>query len=156
MILTFPYYDPSGKHNQVFQCQLETLKSAFDTICVSAVPPTLEENGAFAQHLEKQGCVLFNNEPESPIGDHSREGLRLAVEQGSQPVFFGFLGRILFALDTEWRTHFLRDLKRHQATEFTLFERSEVAWDTHPSNYREIEQMISRMFELLSGRDPSS
>jgi hypothetical protein len=33
-----------------------------------------------------------------------------------------------------------------------VFERSPAAWNTYPSNYREIEQMVSRMFYLLCGR----
>lgn len=154
MILTFPYYDPSGRYNQVFQRQLATLRSTFDAICVSAVVPTSENSSGFVQYLEEQGCVVFNNAPNTPIGDHSREALRLALKHGpaQRPVFFGFLGRILYALETKWRSSFLQDLKTHRASECMVFERSQAAWSTHPSNYREIEQMVSRMFQLLCGR----
>jgi len=154
MILTFPYYDPGGKHNKAFQRQLETLKSTFDAVCVSAIPPTSEDNAEFVQWLEEQGCIVFYNASNTPFGDHSRAALRLATEQAQsqQPIFFGFLGRILFALETEWRTSFLQDIKAHQVSEFLIFERSRAAWDTHPSNYREIEQMVSRMFEFLCGK----
>ncbi|MBL7064717.1 MAG: hypothetical protein ISS49_11020 [Anaerolineae bacterium] len=151
MILTFPYYDPSGKHNKVFQRQLETLRSTFDAICVSAVPPTVEDNAEFVHWLEEQGCIVFHNASNTSGGDRARAALRLATEQAQcqRPIFFGFLGRILFALETEWRTSFLQDIKAYQASEFLIFERSQSAWDTHPSNYREIEQMVSRMFEFL-------
>lgn len=154
MILTFPYYDPSGKHNQAFQRQLETLRSTFDAICISAIPPTMQDNAEFVDWLEKQGCIVFCNAPNSSGGDHARAALRLATEQAQcqQPLFFGFLGRILFALETEWRTSFLQDIQAYQTSEFLIFERSQPAWDTHPSNYREIEQMVSRMFEFLCGK----
>jgi hypothetical protein len=154
MILTFLYYDPSGKYNQVFRRQLETLKSTFDAICVSAVAPTAKHNAEFVCWLEEQGCIVFHNAPNTSGGDHARAALRLATEQaqGRQPIFFGFLDRVLFALETAWRTSFLQDIKAYQASEFLIFERSPSAWDTHPSNYREIEQMVSRMFELLCGK----
>jgi hypothetical protein len=51
MILTFPYHDPEGKFNHVFQRQLETLKSTFDAICVSAISPTPTDNSDFVQYL---------------------------------------------------------------------------------------------------------
>jgi hypothetical protein len=152
MILTLPYYDPSGRYNRAFQHQLDALKSAFDAICVSVAPPTGADNAGFVRYLEAQGCVVFDNPAGATIGDQSREALRLALGYTDQPIFFGFLDRILFALETEWRWQFLQDLKVYQTAAFLVFERSQAAWDTHPANYREIEQMVSRMFELLSGR----
>lgn len=155
MILTFPYYDPSGKHNQVFQRQLETLRSTFDAICVSVVAPTVEDNAEFVDWLEKQGCIVCYNAPNTSAGVHARAALQLAAEeaaQAQQPIFFGFLSRLLFTLESEWRMSFLEEIKADQASEFLIFERSRSAWDTHPSNYCEIEQMLSRMFDLLCGK----
>lgn len=152
MILTFPYYDPDGRYNRAFKRQLAALQSAFDTICVSVASPTGENNADFVRYLEAQGCAVFDNPAGATIGDQSREALRLAQQHTDRPIFFGFLDRILFALETEWRRLFLQDLKVYQTAEFLVFERSQVAWDTHPSNYREIELMVSRMFELLCGR----
>ncbi len=153
MILTFLYYDPGGKYNRVFQRQLATMKSAFEKICVSIAPPTSQDNADFVRYLEEQSCVVFDNAPGTPIGEHSHNALRLAVEQAGaqEPIFFGFLDRILFALETDWRTSFLQDIENHRTANCTIFERSQLAWNTHPSNYREIEQMVSRTFELIHG-----
>jgi hypothetical protein len=154
VILAFPYYDPGGKYNQAFQRQLAALKSSFDGICISVVPPTSRDNAAFVQYLEEQGCSVYSSAPNTLHGLHSREALRLALEhaQAQQSIFFGFLDRILFALETGWGTSFLQDLRTYQATKFVLFERSHAAWNTHPANFREIEQMVSRMFEFLHGQ----
>jgi len=94
-----------------------------------------------------------DNAPGSTLGDHSRQALKLALThaRAEQSVFFGFLDRVLFALETEWRESFLWDLKAGQAGEFVMLERSPLAWNTHPSNYREMEQMVSRVFQWLSG-----
>lgn len=152
MILTFPYYDPDGQYNRSFQRQLAVLQSAFDAVCVSVVSPTGGDNADFVRYLKAQGCAVFDNPAGATIGDQSREALRLALEHTDQPIFFGFLDRILFALETEWRRLFLQDIKVYCTAEFLVFERSQAAWNTHPSNYREIEHMVSRMFELLCGR----
>jgi len=151
MILAFPYFDPIGKFNESFQRQLPTLKSAFDAVCLSIVPPTAQANSKFVHYLESQGCLLAHNAHDTQHGTHSREALRLAGAQNPQSIFFGFQDRILFALETEWRESFLRDLDYFREKEFVLFERSQAAWDTHPANFREIEQMVSRMFEFLHG-----
>jgi len=152
MVLAFPYYDPDGRYNRAFQSQLGALQSAFGAVCISVAPPTWEENTDFIRYLKAQGCAVFDNPTGATIGDQSREALRLALQHTGQPIFFGFLDRILFALETKWQYQFLQDLKVYQTAEFLVFERSQAAWDTHPSNYCEIEHMVSRMFELLCGR----
>jgi hypothetical protein len=152
MALTFPYYDPIGQYNRVFQRQLDALQSTFGAVCVSVAPPTGEDNADFVHYLKAQGCAVSDNPTGATIGDQSREALRLALRHTDQPIFFGFLDRILFALETQWRGQFLQDLQVYRAAEFVVFERSQAAWDTHPSNYREIEQMVSRIFELFCGR----
>jgi hypothetical protein len=154
MILSFPYYDPEGRYNRAFQRQLETLQSAFDAVCVSVASPTGKGNASFVSYLKTQGCGVFDNPAKATIGNQSREALRLALAHAKtgQPIFFGFLDRILFALETEWRWQFLQDLTVYRTVEFLVFERSQSAWDTHPANYREIEQMVSRVFELFCGQ----
>ena len=153
MILAFPYHDPQGKCNSTFRRQLTTLQSFFNAVCVGVSPWTVGDNASFCSDLKAQGCLLYPNSSDSTIGDHSRTALQLAVEQsrGRQPIFFGFLDRLLFALETEHRVSFLQDLDHYRQANCMVFERSPSAWRTHPANYAEIERMISRMAELLYG-----
>jgi hypothetical protein len=153
MILAFPYHDPTGKCNVTFRRQLTTLRSFFQNICIGATPGTLRQNAGFCDELDGQGCLIFRNGPDATIGDHSRTALQLAVEQsqGRQSIFFGFLDRLLFALETEHRASFLHNVGCYQGEECMVFERSPSAWRTHPANYAEIERMLSRMGELLYG-----
>lgn len=153
MILTIPYHDPEGKYNQSFQHQLPTLQSAFDEICLSIVPETEMANASFVRGLKEQGCLVVENWPGSPVGEHLRNALRLAAEQASpqRSIFFGFLDRILFALETGFRADFLHDVKQHRSETCMIFERSESAWATHPANFKEIEQMVSRTGEWFFG-----
>ena len=153
MILAFPYHDPDGRCNVALKRQLGTLRASFDAICIGATPWTVEGNARFVSELKEQGCLVYENGPDSSIGDHSRTALQCALDhaQGRRPVFFGFLDRFLFALETEHRVSFLQDLDRYRAIECMAFERSPRAWRTHPANYAEIERMLSRMGELLYG-----
>ena len=105
MILAFPYHDPEGRCNPVLRKQLGTLQTFFSAVCIGATPSTVEINAGFVSELCEEGCLVYENAPNSVIGDHSRTALQLAVEQaqGQQPIFFGFLDRFLFALETEHR-----------------------------------------------------
>jgi hypothetical protein len=150
MTLAFTYHDPDGRYNKVLQRQLGHLRSAFDRICVSVTAPTEAHNGAFLEQLEIGGCAVSYNPSESAIGDHFREALRLAVPL-RQPIFFGFIDRVLYAMESEWKASFLSDLAQLKTRPFTIYDRSQLAWDTHPSNYREIEHMVSRMGDWLFG-----
>jgi hypothetical protein len=153
MICAFPYHDPEGRYNQVFAVQLDQLRTAFDGICISISPPTVEHNASFVEYLRQQGCHLFHNQPGSVSGDHFRQALRLAVDQAQdeQPIFYGFIDRILFVMETQWKESFLQDLRECQEREFVIFERTPFSWKTHPTNYREIEQMVSRIGQWLYG-----
>jgi len=154
VILTLPYYDPTGQLNASLRRQLATLQAAFTALCFNVVADTAECNGEAIGELAAQGCAVHKCPPGASIGDQSRAALRLALTRPATDgsIFFGFLNRVLFALETEHRAVFLHDLSTAPAHDLLLYERSPAAWDTHPKNYREIEGMASRMFEVLSGR----
>jgi hypothetical protein len=61
-----------------------------------------------------------------------------------------FIDRVAFALETAHRLAFIADAAS-VASDATplMFHRSEVAWTTHPRNYREIEGMTTRAGEML-------
>jgi hypothetical protein len=150
MIFTFPYHDPDGKFNEPLEARLDDLQAAFDEICISVTPATTEYNHEFLQYLEMSGCTLFHNQSGSLLGDHFRAALHLAAPRG-QPIFYGFIDRVLFAMDTDWKQRFLEDLDQYEMRPFTIYDRSQSAWDTHPANYCEIEHMVSRACEWLFG-----
>jgi hypothetical protein len=154
LILTFSYYDPEGRLSAAFERQLDVLQSTFDQVCVSVVPPASPGHAHLLHLLRHRGCSIVHVAPGTTIADHARAALRLAVEKAdeAQGVFFGFLDRILFALETGWRDSFLSDVRTCQDAPCLVFERSSSAWETHPANYREMEQMVSRTCELLCGR----
>lgn len=139
MILTFPYHDPGGTYNEVFGRQLPELRNAFSALCISATAPTAEQNAAFVGELERAGCLVTRHEPGTMLGAHFREALRLAaLASGAESgIYFGFIDRILYALESKWKAPFLADLEACQPLPLVTFERTPYAWSTHPDNYRE-------------------
>ena len=61
-----------------------------------------------------------------------------------------FIDRVAFALQSNYQSAFIADVQA-VGPEHTplIFQRSTAAWDTHPQNYRELEQMVTRVGELL-------
>jgi hypothetical protein len=153
MILTVPYHDPDGRFNAVFEQRLDDLYAAFEGICLSITPQTEASNGDFVHYLQERGCRIMSHPSGSTIGDHLRGAMRLAVRYAhdGQAILYGFLDRLLFALDTEWRDPCLQDLRTYQDRACVIFDRSPSAWDSHPANYREMEEMVSRAGEWLYG-----
>lgn len=154
MILTFPYHDPTGKYNEVFERNIETLTKHFSKILISATPGTLEKNSSFVKILEKNDFVIFNNNKDSTIGDHFRNALKIAVEnsKNEEKILYSFIDRILYILESNLCDSFLKDIQENKSDEFVIFERSQTAWSTHPQNYQYIENTVSKFFKMISGR----
>lgn len=151
LILAAPYHDPQGIFNSVFKGYLSELQKYF-TICLSITPVTQKANSLFIDYLKNQGVKTYFNDPNSSLADHSRNALKLALkEEGEQQIFFGFIDRILFAISHSEKANFLKDLEETRERNCVLFQRSSKAWMTHPGNYREIEQTVSRMMKILTG-----
>jgi len=152
-ILAITHHDPTGKFNNYIKNSLSKLQEIFTHICISTTPPTIEKNGEFLNFLEKSGCIVYKNEIDSNIGDHYRNSLKTACDiDGNNKIFFGFIDRILFALNNGYSTQFIEDIN-NSATDMVLFERSEKAWQTHPVNYRNIEQTVNKLGSFLVGKE---
>ncbi len=64
-----------------------------------------------------------------------------------------FIDRVAYALQSDHREQFIADIKSLKAEHTPLiFQRSAKAWETHPRNYRELEQMVTRTGEFLFGK----
>ena len=153
MIFAFPYHDPEARFNAFFEKNFGNFEKNFNKVCISATPPTAKTNAKFIKKLKKRGFKLIVNTNKSTVGDHYRNALKLGVRycQENERIFYGFIDRVIFDLETKWQSSFLKDLKSAKNEDFLIFERSVSAWKTHPVNYREIEQTVSCIFKLLSG-----
>jgi hypothetical protein len=153
MIVAFPYHDPNGKFNELIKKSLAKLQTIFSHICISATSSTIEKNGEFIKFLEHEGCLIYKNAVKSNIGDHYRNALTRALTvKDDDKIFFGFVDRVLFALNTDFAEKFVVDMK-DDFNDLVLFERTEAAYQTHPRNYREIEQTVNKLGSYLIGEE---
>lgn len=152
-ILTFPYHDPNGKCNKLFKKTLSKIKNIFPEIYISATPMTISKNKAFVSILEKSGCIVYKNNKNTGIGDHYRNALRLASNSKNyNKIFFGFIDRILFILNTNLKNQFIKDITKDSGN-LTLYERTDKAWRTYPKTYKKIEQTVNMLSKILFDKE---
>lgn len=71
-----------------------------------------------------------------------------------QSIHLCYLDRMAFALEGEFRESFLADVDSLSHADLPLiFQRSSLAWETHPQNYRDIEGIVTTAGRHLFGRD---
>jgi hypothetical protein len=59
-----------------------------------------------------------------------------------------------FALEGEYRISFLTDIDALSINNVPLiFQRSQLAWETHPQNYRELEGIVTTVGKNLFGKE---
>jgi len=151
--VVLPIHDPEG----IFLPHLERitplLKRTFSKAIINLPPSTRRSQPAAVQWLETDPFFLLSDPyAESPVGDHFRSLYTFAACHcpSEQVLHLCYLDRLAFALQTDYRQSFLEDVQAVTATQSPLiFHRSAAAWDTHPSNYRDIEGMITRAGEWL-------
>ncbi len=154
-VIVSPFHDPSGLLFEHLRSMTPALKQNFGRVYLSISPPTEQrqtENLAWVQ-ADPFFAVNFNR-PETLPGDHYLGGYRHAVEACASDRIFHLcdLDRIAFALNTSHREAYLADVQfanakaRHAPV---LFQRSEQAWSTYPQIYRQIEDLIIQVGEIL-------
>lgn len=68
----------------------------------------------------------------------------------TQVVHLCFTDRVAYAFGSEHQVFFMTDIQNVTSNDTPLiFQRSELAWQTHPDNYRAIERMATTVGELL-------
>jgi hypothetical protein len=66
------------------------------------------------------------------------------ISPADQLIHLCFLDRLSFALEGKYRDLFLRDVDSLSVSDVPLiFQRSELAWETHPQNYRDLEGIVT-------------
>jgi GR25 family glycosyltransferase involved in LPS biosynthesis len=151
-VFTSSHHDPNGKYNNLFKKALPEMQKIFSKICIGVTPETASRNKKFIEELKKNGCVTFINKARTSIGDHYRSALQLAVnESKNTPIYFGFIDRTIYALNSSYLSQFKKDILRTPKN-LILFERTAKAWKTHPRNYFTAENTANEFGRLLTGK----
>jgi len=154
--LAFPYNDPEGTLLPHLQAILPDLKSHFDRAYVGPPPSTRKVLQTTHPILTDNFFTIFPVEQEKRIGENFAYIYQRAAETGhpEQIIHLCYLDRISFALEGEYRKAFLNDVDSLSADDLPLiFQRSQLAWDTHPQNYRKLEGMVATVGRNLFGKE---
>lgn len=156
-VAVMPLHDPEGMVLPHLKQITPQLKRVFGRALVSVTAATREAQPARMDRLEAEGFfrVITNHRPGMAVGDQFRALYADAVNacEPDRILHLCFVDRVAFALQGEYRGQFLADVGAvTEADVPLLFQRSEKAWRTHPRNYRTVEQIATRVGEMLFDR----
>jgi hypothetical protein len=154
--LAFPFSDPDGTMFHHLQTILPDLKTHFE--CAYICPPlsTWQQVDHLRQLQADDFFTIFPVDREMQIGEHFAYLYRCTAEtaDSEQIIHLCYLDRLSFALEGEYKEAFLSDIDSMSAKDLPLiFQRSQLAWDTHPQNYRDLEGMATAVGRHLFGRE---
>jgi hypothetical protein len=154
--LAFPFNDPEGTMLPHLQSILPDLKQHFDHayICPPLSTQKLIENIKWLQ--ADDFFTVFPLDVELRTGEHFAYLYRRAadVAYSDQPLHLCYVDRLAFALEGEYGNSLLADVDSLTDADLPLiFQRSQLAWGTHPQNYQDIEGIVTTAGRHLFGRD---
>ena len=154
--IAFPYNDPDGTLLPHLQAILPDLKNHFDRAYVAPPPSTRKLLQQSHPILTDDFFTVFPVEQEKRIGENFAYIYQRAAEVAppDQAIHLCYLDRMSFALEGEYRESFLADVDSLSANDLPLiFQRSQIAWDTHPQNYRKLEGIVTTVGKNLFGKE---
>jgi hypothetical protein len=154
--LVFPFNDPDGRMSQHLRSILPDLKQHFEHAYLCPPLSTLKWVEHIRQLQADDFFTIFPVDHELRIGEHFAYLYQRAAEVAhpDQPLHLCFLDRLAFALEGQYRNLFLADVDSLVVSDLPLiFQRSQLAWETHPQNYRDIEGIVTTVGLGLFGRD---
>ena len=154
--LVFPFNDPDGRMSQHLRSILPDLKQHFEHAYLCPPLSTLKWVEHIRQWQADDFFTIFPVDVEMRIGEHFAYLYQRAANMAhpDQPLHLCFLDRLVYALETEYRSSFLADVDSLAPDDLPLiFQRSQLAWETHPQNYRDIEGIVTTVGRSLFGRE---
>ena len=154
--LAFPFHDPDGTMLPHLQAILPDLKRHFEHLYLCPPLSTQKHLNHMQQLRADDFFTIFPVDRELEIGEHFAYLYQHAAQAApaEQILHLCYLDRLAFALEGEYRDMFFQDIDSLSVSDVPLiFQRSQHAWDTHPRNYRELEEIVTTVGRNLFGRD---
>lgn len=152
--IAFPYADPDGTLFPHLQAILPDLKEHFERAYLCPPLSTTRHIEHIRQLQADDFFTIFPIDRDMQLGEHFRYLYRRTakVAHPEQIVHLCYLDRVAFALESEYRDAFLADIDSlSEADVPMIFQRSQLAWDTHPQNYRQLEGIVTTVGKNLFG-----
>lgn len=154
--LAFPYSDPDGTMFHHLEAILPDLKRYFERAYICPPLSTLQQIEHIRQLQADDFFTIFPVDREMQIGEHFAYLYQRTAEAAhpQQIIHLCYLDRTAFALEAEYKDAFLADIEPLSTDDVpVIFQRSQVAWETHPHNYRELERIVTTVGHNLFGRE---
>lgn len=155
-VIVMPMHDPAGLMFPHLETITPQLKSLFAQAFVSITRITGEIQSNYIVRLKADDFFqALHHQADVSVGDDflTLYANAAASCHPNQVLHLCFIDRVAFALQSNYREQFIADIQAVKQEETPLiFQRSRTAWDTHPRNYREIEQMATQAGGLLFGK----
>jgi hypothetical protein len=155
-VIVMPMSDPDGLIFPHLRQILPDMKALFHKAILSLPPETLRRQPEQCAWLATESYfTLLTQEENTPVGKQFLTLFRHATQVciPDQVLHLCYPDRVAYALQSQYRGQFLEDIE-HVTSEATpiLFQRSQKAWQSHPENYRRLENMVTGLGELLFGQ----
>ena len=153
--LVTPLHDLGGSILQHLELIEPVLKQVFLNAVMSVTQATIRGNPAQVDRLRADPFYKLFPVAAKQVGDQFADlyWQAVSVSQSGQILDLCFLDRLAFILQSDHKVAFLQDIHSLDPAESALlFSRSERAWATHPTNYRQIEQFATQIGEFLFGK----
>lgn len=154
--IVMPMNDPDGTMFAHLEKLTPLLKTIFVKALVGIPATTYHRQPDYMAWLEAEPFFdVFRLDTDPPVGEYFAALYRYAAQKSAPDLLLHlcFIDRLAFALETDYREQMTEDIRSLTVDDVPLvFARTEKAWETHPSNYREIEDMITRTGEMVFGK----
>jgi hypothetical protein len=154
--LAFPFSDPDGRMFYHLQAILPDLKEHFERAYICPPLSTWQHVDHIRKLQTDDFFTIFPIDREMQIGEHFAYLYQRAADTAppDQIIHLCYVDRLSFALEGRYKESFLADIDSVLGSDVPLiFQRSSVAWETHPQNYRELEEMVTTVGRHLFSRE---
>lgn len=155
-VIVMPLFDPKGNLFPRLQEIAPQLKELFERAIISVPPSTKAAQPECVQWAESDPFFHVIHLPDGlTVGKEFALLYRQAAElcPPQQVIHLAYPDRVAFALQTDLADTFCADVQQLTTNDLPLcFERSLLAWQTHPQNYYEMESVMTKAGQYLLGR----
>ena len=138
------------------QAILPDLKQHFESAYICPPLSTWQHVDHMQQLQADDFFTIFPIDRDMQIGEHFAYLYQQAAEVAppDQIIHLCFLDRLAFAMEGSYQEVFWADVDSLSNNDLPLiFQRSQLAWETHPQNYRELEGIVTTVGYHLFGRE---
>lgn len=149
-------HDPKGIMFPYLKAIASDLQALFERVFLTVTAVTQQKFPQYSVWLQPNSFFhVTYHAADVTVGEDFLTLYRRAAAacHPEQIIHLCFIDRVAFALQSPYRDAFMADIRNLSAGDTPLiFQRSAAAWETHPRNYHNLEQMVTKAGEWLFGK----